>query len=548
MISSFVFGMWVIYIFAAITAFAGTFLAAPISKNFLLDKKIELLLGYFFGLAFFVALWRVGDFVFQSSKIGLIFAIIPVIGLAIKQFIYYSKLLNSQRFWILLLIFLAIAIQILCTTFWAREVFSDVYSTLGSGHSPRYGNISIHGIEIDRVPVYGINYLQSLLSMLPMSIGGNSPLVYLSVWLGFSLFVLSLLSFFILRTVGLPFFYAAAGVILVNFGNTALSINQYLVMDTGSPFFLAGYSDTIHSIGVLFSIIAVLLKTTFHDKSIYSRIDKVKLTFGLGFLFYLNTILAPQNIIVTSALFGILFLRIFIAKVSNKRGTFFLQLGVFSLSLLIGTFSGGFLTPIKNQDPTDLPSINRLQISAFTPTFSPSMPYHLGSYHNWQMPKSDDVFVKATGSSLDKVLLFSSLLFESAYVLFFPILGIVLAFFFKKRSLEVRLLFLMALLTLLVGFVLVWPIQIYGSKWAQTRFFIPGIYFSQLCLCAGLYFSIQKLKPLLSKFVFVFAIVFICYGPTKNFLAIVTENFNSSFEFQRRLESLVNYSKIQKPN
>lgn len=548
MIHTFIFGILVIYTFSIFISFAGTFLVSPISKKYSFEKKIELLLGYFTGLALFITLWRLGDLMFQSSRIGVVFAAVPILLLAITQFKHYFKFIKSHRLLIALLVVLALTIQVLVTTFWARDIYTDVYSTLGSGHSPRYGNISIHGIEMDRVPIYGINYLQSLLSMLPMILGGKSPLVYLSIWLGFSLFVIIVLSYLILRRTSLPPFYAIGGVILVCFGNTAFSTKQYLVMDTGSPFFLAGYSDTIHSIGVLLSIIAFLCATTFSKKSDYSRVDKIKLFIGLGTLFFLNTILAPQNIIGTAVALGLIFLSIFFLKKSNNKLVFFLQLIVFSLSILAGTFSGGFLTPIKNQDPVDLPSINRLQVSQFTPSISPSLPYHLGSYHNWQMPKNDDLLINFNGSHLDRFLVFLDLFSESLHVLFFPILGLILVFCYRSKSAEIKTLFILASIALFVGFMLVWPIKIYGSKWAQTRFFIPGIYFSQLCFCIGIYFSTRKIRQNLQKFIFMVLTVFICFGPTKNFLEIVNENFSNLAEFQKRIDSISNYSQIPKTN
>jgi hypothetical protein len=551
MINSFLFGALVVYSMGFLFSIAGTYFIRPLLDTFsdaIEFKKMRFLLGYIAGLSFFFSFWKLTDFLFQSAKISFFISLIPLIFLTLIQlraqkFAWKSLIQNGVFF-----LFLACLVQILCTTFWSREIFTGAFSTMGSGHSPRFANITFHTIEIDRIPIFGLNYVQSILSAGPMYFGGSSPLVYLSLWLGLSMTIFTLLTYFIFRWFKLSVLMALLATFFVGFGNTAASINQYLVMDTGSPYFLASYSDTLHSIGILLLILIILFSLLFKNEKVLDAPSLIKLYFTLGTLFFMNTLLAPQNIVVILAIFGVLFLYFFFSKSTTKK---FKKIYSFSTLILLFTFligsqSGGFLTPTSKHDPAELPGIEHFKTSSVTPVISLSIPYHLGSFRNWQMAESsNDPFFNQNESTITLIQKFFHILLKSIFVMFFPVLGLLLVYFRQSVFLPVRFFLIVSLIAFLCGIILVWPVNFYGSKWAFTRFFIPGVYFSQICFCLGLYSVVSKLKISRQVLIMSSITVFACWGPFNNFISIVYENFTNTVVFENRLQSIVDYTKIQ---
>lgn len=545
MISPFLIGIVVIYALVTLFCLSGSYLIAPISKVLVLEKKANYVLAYFAGLSVFVTFWRLNDFLFHSAKIGFVLSGIFLIVLSIIQIretSFDSKLFKNAG----LLIIYALFVQVLCTSFWTRQVYEDAYSTLGSGHSPRYANIALYALEIDRIPILGLNYVQSILSTVPYYFGGSSPLVYLSVWVGISVLVLSFLSYVILRRLKIPVWLSILGTLIVGFGNTALSNQQYLVMDTGSPFFLAGYSDTLHSIGTLVLCITMLATLALKPNSVLETKSLAKILFTLASAFFINTIMAPQSIVVTCAVAGLLFLYIFFVQKSEKsiKLKFLFPLFLLFITLGVGTRTGGFLTPGPKLDSHPIPGITSFNSSRMSPAFSPSMPYYLGNYYSWTMATGSDPFFIENETLADTMTRLSMAIVDSIYVLFFPLVGLLLCFIFRKTSEDYRVFFLVSILAFLCGFILVWPFTFYGSKWWLTRFFIPGLYFSQLCFVVGTYSLSKYWKKYIRIPFFIIATIFICNGPYNNFATVVRENFNNLPEFTRRLNSLVEYSKI----
>ncbi len=540
-----IFGLVAIYSLGLMFSLAGAYFIQILIDKLALPKPLFYIFGYFAGLTVFLSIWRVFDFVLKSASFGFFMS---VLLLFILSYLYLKKnciFLSRSFVKLSYFLFLALVIQILCTMFWTREVYTDAFSTLGSGHSPRYANITLHVIAIDRIPAIGLNYVQSLLSAIPIFLGGESPLVYLSLWLGLSLFLFSLMNYYLFRWFGFSKTISILGAIILNFGNTAVSIRHHLVLDTGSPFFLAAYSDTLHSIGIM--VLATFITTTlvfkFEPKSELKKL--VKIFIVLGCLFYSNTLMSPQGIAISCSTIGILFLYNYLSKSTSKkvRNYFFIPIGILVFTLLLGTQTGGFLTPISRQDLTVLPGVARIDSSDFRPEFSPSIPYYLGSYHNWIMATPETFLVKGE-PFLEMANRLAIVIGQSLYVMFFPILGLVLTFFYRKKSPQVEILFYVSLIAFVVGLIIVWPLRIHGSKWMWTRFLIPGIYFAQSCFCIGLfYFSSLTFKKIQNA-INILIVLFICWGPFVNFYQIIDENFKNSQEFSKRIKSMVDYSKI----
>lgn len=508
-------------------------------KRFNFPAPLQSIFGYFSGLTVFVSCWRLLEIVLGSAKISFfisLFACATAALLFLKK-TPFLKSFNLKQ--IISLAPLALLIQAFCTTLWSRENAEHAFSTVGSGHSPRFANISLFIVDTDKIPVLGMNYVQSLLSGFPEYFGQRFPLLYLTLWLGLSLFVVGMMTYHLLKWFGLSRAFSVIGSIFVLFGNTALSLSHYLVLDTGSPFAAAGYSDSLHSLGMLIFFSLLI-------SNLWSQSDQIlspKIAILMIANLYASTIMAPQNIFVILALVGLLFLGALFFKPRNQTRikNFLLVILFIGLSLLAGTRFGGFLTPNHLHETALIAGVQHLTDQKIEVHFDPYIPYHLGNYRGWGAVSPDSsLFVEgeSIGIFLEK---FTDRILNSVKVMFFPFFGFLLILFFLRSHSALRSLVFLTAMALFCGFVLVWSFGVCDSKWPQARFFMPGVYLGMLCFVL----VVAKLKRTSSdilRTLFLAGIcVFACSGPYSTAYPVLHDNFTDRVGFKMRLKWLVEY-------
>lgn len=168
-----------------------------------------------------------------------------------------------------------------------------VMEHFGSIHSGRYANYAIYIAEHDRIPYLAQNVGQSMLASFHLLLGTGAPLAALMAWLPFTLTALSNLLFGVFLNQGRTVAASFGSTFFVLYCNIALSLVHLLVLDNGSPFAFAGYTDFIAGVGtfVLFASWLVTLVRT----------PRLATPWLPGLLGAFWCWVAPQNVVLASA-------------------------------------------------------------------------------------------------------------------------------------------------------------------------------------------------------------------------------------------------------
>lgn len=524
-------------------------------------------LGYFFGMAMFLSLWRVSACLLGNAKIALALSAILLLLFVLWRFrtVFRSAGERPEKPGIVgtglaaclsLPLFAAFFVYILL--YWIQP-FSELLPTsmIGSLHSGRYANIATYIFEKNSIPVLNQNYGQSILSSIPLFFGLNSPYLALNFWLSTSLVFLFFTVYGLFRWFGLSEGRLLAGTFMLMFGNTALSLTHVLVIDSGSPFVFNGYTDSIFSIGSFLGFL-LLLQRYYHDdiKSIFYA------SFMISILCVSWNIASSQNVVLSLALLIPVLIIIWLQKRFSWKQVFLGGLVV--VMSVAGSTMGGMLSPKSLQDNVDIPGVMKVEKTGYT-GINPAFPYWRGIAGNWQISISDHAVSRRelladarTNKSMDALheLYYRAEtdLFSVMRVSFFPILGTVMLWRIVRRMKAdgphaLKDLWFVSSFSLLCGIAISFSIMLNGYKWELSRFLIPGYLLGLVSFVVALDSMLDGTTKAKARMIVAAALVAMTFGPVFNSGMILHRNVYFSkgnvVPFNERLKMIVGLHGIQ---
>ena len=516
--------------------------------------------AYFMGMTFCLVILKSYYFISKHlilSNILLIFTILLILIFKIKnlvKFFYkYRFFFSLKKIIFSFLIITLLFIFVFSVWFDDKYYNPEFINNVGSLHSGKYVWLSNFINTCNFIPILGQNTGQSILTYFTGFIFNHSkPYLYLYLWLTFTLCFLSIYLFSFLR----EYFFlkkkiSLLGVLFIMFGGTALSFTHILVIDSGSPFILNGYSDT------LFGVFSVMIA--------YAIVSNIKegrklLPFDIFIILLLlggNYFMSPQNIIF---FLGSLPFFLFDRSINLNLKIKFLI--IFFISLVYFVPQGGMLTPTFFQDKIESAEMLNLSSRANIEkgiTLSPGYPFFYDGIQNW---KSGQISLLHEAKQMKKNLptsLFSfiwiieKVIINSLIVLFFPILGLVLAMCWQKMYNKVsnkfhsreKVIFLTnyTSLALIFGISFTFIFSINGYKWELTRFMIPFITFGMIAYFISLWNFLKFRK------IFYFLVLFSLIGPIlsqslksqKNIFNVPQDKINLFFSLSQKQSKNICY-------
>ncbi|MFZ6765494.1 hypothetical protein ACO0LM_00310 [Undibacterium sp. Di26W] len=431
--------------------------------------------------------------------------------------------------------------------FWLpnNRYISDPFAIFGSLHSVRYAWIANYINECGAVPVLGQNTGQSILTFMAGWIFQKAPYAYLFFWLVSSILFLGIFFFGVVslyeRRTRLVFFSVA--VLLM--GNSALSLTHVLTIDSGSPFALNGYTDT------LLGVFSILMLFLIHASLNGLKTKQMPLFVLASIICISNFFSAPQNLLYLFAFMPVLIIS---ARVSNNSmGAPFFWASVLMVSALIAIPLGGMLTPKSMQVALDVPGLMttagvKAEQHHAGLMFVPGVPFHFGwSGADWKAGqlsfiKEGQVYMMGWQKNFAAFIwILEQMFITSIRVLFFPIIGIIGFFFLSKWQLKTpeieqnsenapsfKLLGLSAAYLFFIGFFINFTIMLNGYKWELSRFLIPGVTMGMLG------FSLYAAKSMSNNrkyggYLLVAILCFVTCGPLLSFLISSAVNYQHAF-------------------
>lgn len=527
-----------------------------IKENSLFYNKIST--SYFIGMTFYIVILKSYYFIFKDlilSNILIILTVFLILVLKkknlVKFFFNYKVFLSLKK--IISHFFIITFLLFFVFSVWFDDKYynPEFLNSVGSLHSVKYAWLSNFINTCNFIPTLGQNTGQSILTYFTGFIFNDpKPHLYLYLWLIFTLYFLSIYFFSFLR----EYFFlkkniSLLGAFFIMFGGTALSFTHILVIDSGSPFILNGYSDTLFGVFSLIVAFNIFVNIKEGKKLLVTDIFLILLLLG-GNLF-----MAPQNIIF---FLGCLPFFLFDNSIElNLRKKF---LVIFFISLVYFVPQGGMLTPSLFQDNIKSAELTNLSSKVTTNkqkefvqqkyfikegiAIFPGYPFFYDGIQDWK-PGQSSLLYEALSMKKNLTENFSSFIWiiekifvNSLIVLFFPILGLVLIVYwqqiFKKNSNKFykkkRVSFLINYtgLTFVFGVCFTFFFSFNGYKWELSRFMIPFITLGMITCFIAL-FNLLKFSR-----IFLILILFSVTGPLfsqglksqKNILNIHHEKIN----------------------
>jgi hypothetical protein len=491
--------------------------------------SLQIGMAYFFGIASWIGILRIVSLFVTDAGVSILITLAftftflfyyrDICKIFIKTFISKRKIFH------IFFVFLTLSPFVLI--YWLPLTLTpdDVNALLGSLHSGRYVALSNYILACDFVPIIGQNIGQSLLVASISYLSLNFPFLYLFVFLLFSVGFLSLFIYGLIYKVSGSVNVSIFSSLVFMMGNSALSFAHVMTIDSGSPFLLNGYTDTLLGVFVviMLGLFFVLPDVTFKNKWTLLLI---------GLLLNVSFISAPQNIVIFSI---ILFLctsyLAFRDKVINFKALWLVLL----LSFCISIPEGGMLTPGVMQQTIPLVGVQSVKNSQTGIRFDPWIPFYITVNSNW--PEGSDqtrwfggqgIFTvhKDTSRYFSEIIYYyEQTLFMGLRNLFFPIFGVFILFFLYKKKVRykwdvqdfvpVQSLVSIGVLSLILGFTISYPIILNSYKLELSRFLIPGITIGLLCfvLAIGLIYRHENSK--LKYFLLILGVISIV-GPISN--------------------------------
>ncbi|MBF0135250.1 MAG: hypothetical protein HQL65_03360 [Magnetococcales bacterium] len=421
-------------------------------------------------------------------------------------------------------------------------VNSRLFYNMGSLHSGRSALLAEWMFQNNHIPILNQNYGHSVLSSITLFFGlaEYGVMMFLNIWLYFSMIAFGVLSYGIFRIFIPSTLYAKIAAFLFMTGNTALSFANILVVDTGNPWIMNGYPDSLIGLGSFLSLLVIFMFLSEAGQGnrnlvLHGVAGVVFLLFG-----FTSNLLAAQNIVLMLGLFSVfsvykIFVKSKIKSLHAMAAIFFL------IGSVCGAWMGGMLTPKKLQDSYNIPSMRGLsnlkgpvlKLSVYLPF---NYPYPK-NYFGWlpgllppyAEPFPDEFILQADkNSSLaiqyimkeKNVQAFQEILWSrmemmiwtaitTAFrVAFFPILGFVflgsLLYSLGKKQIQshpllpqltqMHLFWTMGLLVFVFAFTLNFLFEYHGLKWELTRFLAPGYAMGMIFFILWFHFMVEKFQ------------------------------------------------------
>ena len=499
--------------------------------------------AYFVGMAFNIAAIRTLSNLFDKPELLISIQLLMSIGLCFifhKQLTSFLREIISSKLAIYTIVG-GIILMPLMLLYWLPDNNSiDPFSFVGSLHSVRYAWIANYITECGHIPVIGQNTGQSILSFMGSS-AAKQPYLFLFLWLSSSIFFLSVFVYGIFKLYESRSRLILLAVLIFMMGNTALSVTHVLVIDSGSPFALNGYTDS------LFGVFSVLMLLLFHAKIQDINVNIYSVFIVAALICVSNFFTAPQNMLY---LFGLIPLLIFI-NIFNGSGLKvpIFWSAVFIFSALISIPQGGMLTPKILQADIDIPGLMTVHGRSLGVHVLPGIPFHFGSsdegWSSGQMSflKEGYSYVANWRNNLFKIVWVSEqIVFTSLRVLFFPIVGILSLFLISRSNQDhavlkhkdialpsFRLIYILGIYTFIIGFIISFSLSLNGYKWELSRFLIPGITIGMLAISLSVLRLFNK-NSNSGHFWLIALIVIMTIGPLMSMLSTEVKNINYSIQ------------------
>ena len=496
-------------------------------------------LGYFLGMAGFLAAWRLLESIFSSSAVAFWLSSVFMIFLS-AYFIWkrglgierpnYRKIFFASLLFIFVLAFeFALWLQVLPTP-------RDPFDNFGSAHPVRYANIAEYIFRAGDIPVLNQNFAQSLLAAIPRFFGAAVPFLALNLWLGISIFTLIIAVYGLFQHWGLKKGSAAFATFLFMMANTALSFTHVLSLDSNNPFLMSSYTDATAGIATFFVFLLVLLALIKSEFSSWKNWFFIPAVFGVYWSFS-----GGQNIILAAALLIVL-CAWHLYRHKNFKNSIFVFAATFGVFSLLGSSQGGMLTPKLFRDRISLPGLAGVNREGEYSGIKPELPFAVGLSRNWEYgnpydPAEKEVYVQVikgktaiSASMLHRMIWrLESNAWVAVRVAFFPLLGLVMFGLFKKFfTQDLQRLWNFAIWIFATGFAFAFGIIISGRKWEMSRFMILPYALGLMFFILWISFIRQKINSSLrARILEIFVALVMTVGPIVNAAVIIYDNFKN---------------------
>lgn len=493
--------VFIIILFSQLQTFAGvSFLSVILKKEKDWPASFKVASGYFLGVVLFLFLFRASaqffsaQFSFYISTVVLF--LVALYGFLKKSFRDFYQSKNLKLFFIFFFSFLPVAVILLFYWLNIPSVPLSPFDTIGSLHSGRYAGISHYIFANNLVPILPQNYGQSLLAVIPYFFGVKTPSLNLYVWLMVSQFYLILFTWGLLGIFNLSKRKMIFGTAFIMAANSALSLTHVLVIDSGSPFILNGYTDSLVGLVTFIFLLYWLYLSWARDDKKYRVIDSL-LVIVTSVVWCM---IAPQNNILFA---GFSFCALLYNIFKNRKlvGRSILVCIFVILFTLIGRFQGGMLAPAGLISKTDIPGMMSLSeeskndpVDSKKISLLPYLQQNVGYAGHWVLwPQNSSVESVAIPFVLEEWV------WSAVRTLFFPLIGIggLLIGLIRKRINfgNDGLIYYSTLTTLVIfggGLFVTYLFKLNGYKWELTRFLIPGLYLSMVSFVIYINKLVQK--------------------------------------------------------
>ena len=494
--------------------------------------------AYFLGIAFFVAIFRFFTYFDTSPYQSIWITSFLALGLCLFSYkdlyILLREILQTRLFLIFLTftIFVAPLLLIFWLPFSSLQDMNPLHSLVGSLNSVKYAWVSNLINECKFFPILGQNTAQSILSYVTGAVYGNRPFLGLFLWLESSIFFLSIFFYGIIRMIVSKSRIAFLLVVLIMFGNSALSFSHILVIDSGSPFGLSGYTDTLYGV---FSVFFLFFLHNYLNKK---RGINLAAFFLVVLILITNYLASPQNIILLSLLTLFITFYSFIHSKDYKM-TIFWGLAIL-LTSIISIPMGGMLTPEFLQTNLEYYGLMSPLGNSSGLELYPGYPYHFGNPNEWALGqlsllKELQMYIQQGLSGYSSsIWVLEQIIFNSFRVLFFPLLGIIAFYFLPKKLANsakqedtelptFKNFFVYGLLLFSIGFIICFPFAMNGFKWQFARFMVPAIAVGMFGFSLFVLYLVDKYKKI-GRYIFICLVFTVLVGPLSSFLFTVLNN------------------------
>lgn len=520
-----------VFVITSIIFFAGLIFSRLIIKmedNFYFRAGA----GFFLSAASWLFLWTIGAKITGAlAALYILLTLLIVLLIIQRKFLFETLRQETGKLkkivYLLLIVTLVIIVKSLSPIPdypAADPTLINPFAGFGSVvHSFRAGNLTSFIVEHDRFPLINQHSGQSIWASIPLFFGLPAAQLSLVLWLAV------FLTFFIVLLYGAvkkywPTLPVWLPVTIVLLGNTVLSPFYSSITDTESALLLSSNSDS------LFSIATIFLSLIF----LYEAIRAEKTNWGCLITFFLFSFVWNE----TGGEMIVLFAMCLIVALGQFGRAGIRRIALIGTILLVGAASGiavagGMLSPDSRNENISLPGLMTVKqagqpvLSLRFPRTGEGNPQTLAVLKEMFAPQDTVAPSGETAQNMAATVKQNSLVFDLARVVrsvqlvFFPLLGLLLAYWLKKdRSDFWRFFRFQTLFLFLIGWGASTLFALYGYYWELSKFFYAGAFTAMLLLglCLAELWQTELSKNrrrLLSSL-----IIFIVLGPALQFLVV----------------------------